>query len=223
MRDEELDERGFNPIRFGIIGALIIAACVASLLLFRSYSESKATQEREQSARELEIQKLQKENAQLKAKGQTLEHDSQSTASALKKALQLRETQLANLKKQKEQEGRSQDAKITEINQQRAKIEAQMKKDGAEQDQMMKKMQDQIAKLQTDLKSAKSDAARFQQSYNALQNKMNQLNEGDQSAADAMVEQLAQARQELKREQAARKRLEDQLEALQGQPAPPQQ
>src|ERR1051325_5809268 len=115
MRDEELDERGFNPIRFGIIGALIIAACVASLLLFRSYSANKATQEREQSARELEVQKPQKEKAQLKAHGETLEHDSQSTTSALKKALQLRETQLANLKKQKEEEGRSQGAKITEM------------------------------------------------------------------------------------------------------------
>ncbi|HJZ10937.1 MAG TPA: hypothetical protein VJ521_02220, partial [Acidobacteriota bacterium] len=67
----------------------------------------------------------------------------------------------------------------------------------------------------------RSESERHAKNYQTLKAKMDNLAAGDQAAADRMVEELAQARQALKREQSARRRLEEELTALrQNQPQP---
>jgi hypothetical protein len=91
----------------------------------------------------------------------------------------------------------------------------------AETNSEKKKGQEQVAKLQNDLKNVRQESDRFSKELKVLRDKLNKINEGDRAAADAMVEQLAEAKQELKSEKAARQRLEQELTELRSQ-SPPQ-
>src|SRR6266487_1301961 len=108
---EDYEDSGFNPFKIGIIGAIAIAVAVACLLGFRTYSETKLGR----AAAEQQLEQLKTENDQLKKKMGTLEEDSQTTASSLKKQLQQRESQLAGVVRQKDYEGRSADAHIAQM------------------------------------------------------------------------------------------------------------
>jgi uncharacterized protein HemX len=90
---EDYEDSGFNPFKIGIIGAIAIAAAVACLLGFRTYSETKMGR----AAAEQQLEQLKSENDQLKKKMDALAEDSQTTATSLKKQLQQRESQLAGV------------------------------------------------------------------------------------------------------------------------------
>src|SRR5215467_12745033 len=105
---EDYEDSGFNPFKVGIIGAIAIAATVASLLGFRTYSETKMGR----AAAEQQLEQLKTENDQLKNKMDALQDSSQTTQASLKKQLQQRESQLAGVVRQKDYEGRSADAHI---------------------------------------------------------------------------------------------------------------
>jgi hypothetical protein len=65
---------------------------------------------------------------------------------------------------------------------------------------------------------ARQESDRNAKEMKVMRDKLNKIDEGDRAAADAMVDQLAQARQELKSERAARQKLEQELTELRGQP-----
>lgn len=216
---EDFEDSGFNPFKIGIIGALVIAAAVASLLGFRAYSETKLGR----AAAEQQLEQLKTENDLVKKKMDALQEDSQAKASSLKKQLQQREFQLAGVVRQKDYEGRAADAHIAQMEKKKTELEGQISQDKKELDQKgreLKQLQDQLNKLQADYLKARGDADRSNKSYLALKQKLDNLQEGDQAAADKMVQELADARQALKREQTERKKLEEELDALR---QPPQQ
>jgi chromosome segregation ATPase len=218
---ENYEDSGFNPFKVGIIGALLIAAAVASLLGFRTYSETKLGR----AAAEQQLDQLKTENAQLEKKIKAQEEDSQAKATSLKKELQQRESKFADIVRQKDYEGRAADAHIAQMDKKKTELEAQLaqsKKDLDQKGKDIKQLQDQLTKLQADLQKARSDADRNAKSYQTLKDKLDNIQEGDKAAADEMVQELADARQALKREQSERKKLEEELQALR-QPADQQQ
>ena len=73
----------------------------------------------------------------------------------------------------------------------------------AETNSEKKKGIEQVTKLQNDLKNVRQESDRYSKEMKVLREKLNKINEGDRAAADAMVEQLAEARQELKSEKAS--------------------
>ena len=214
---QDYEERRVSPIRIGLIGAVTIAAVVAGILWYRQNSENKASI----SSLQLQIEKLQDENAHLKETLAKLEEDSKDTASTLQKKLQQRESQYTSLKRSKESDDRAASTQIAQLKKEKADLEAksaQLKKDS---EQGVKRVQEQLMKIQIDLQKARSESERHAKNYQTLKAKMDNLAAGDQAAADRMVEELAQARQALKREQSARRRLEEELTALrQNQPQP---
>ena len=219
---EEYEREGFSPIRFGIIGALLIAGIVAGTLGYRSFQASKL----QHSATLQELEQSKTEAARLKKELDDLQMESRVTSEKLKKQLQLRESQLSGVKREKDSENRSSSAQLAEARKEGEALQTQVqqaKKEADQKSQDIKKAQEQLAKTQIDLQRARADADRNAKSYAALKAKLDKIAEGDQAAADRMVQQLAEAKQQLKREQSVRKKLEEELEALRQQMQPPSQ
>ena len=57
---EEYEEKSFNPLKFGILAAALVAFVVTSLLYFNSYRETKAVEAEERLLCNEEISKLKK-------------------------------------------------------------------------------------------------------------------------------------------------------------------
>ncbi len=219
---EDYEREGFSPIRFGIIGALIIAGIVAGTLGYRSFQASKL----QHSATLQELEQSKTEAAQLQKELSDLQLESQVTSEKLKKQLQLKESQLSGLKREKDSESRSASSQLADVKKEGEALQTQVQQAKKETDQKnadLKKAQDQIAKTQIDLQRARADADRNAKSYAVLKGKLDKIAEGDQAAADRMVQELAEAKQQLKREQSVRKKLEEELEALRQQMQPPSQ
>jgi len=219
---EDYEREGFSPIRFGIIGALIIAGIVAGTLGYRSFQASKL----QHSATLQELEQSKTEAAQLQKELSDLQLESQVTSEKLKKQLQLKESQLSGLKREKDSESRSASSQLADAKKEGEALQTQVQQTKKETDQKnadLKKAQDQIAKTQIDLQRARADADRNAKSYAVLKGKLDKIAEGDQAAADRMVQELAEAKQQLKREQSVRKKLEEELEALRQQMQPPSQ
>ena len=118
---------------------------------------------------------------------------------------------------------RDADAKLTQLKKDKAAMESQLadlKKDAEDNAKMLR---DQMTKLQADLKTARLEADRNAKNAAVYKAKLDKIAEGDQAAADVMVQQLADLQQKLKKEQATRQKLEDDLDQLRKQstPAPP--
>jgi chromosome segregation ATPase len=226
MRDEyEEPTGGMNPLKIGIVGAVVIAVILAVVLQFRSYTETKAARERDQASFQAELAKIKKQNRDLESQLDELRHKSEDSESRLQKSLKLRESQIVSAGRQRESENRSAEAKIAALNKQKDELEDQignLKKDADARAQDLKKTQDQLAKLQSDLKTTRSDADRYARDAKVLQAKLNNINQGDVAAADLMVQQLAETRQQLKREQAAKQALQEEIESLRQSQAKPQ-
>lgn len=226
MRDEyEEPTGGMNPLKIGIVGAVIIAVIITAVLQFRSYTETKAARERDQASFQAELAKVKKQNHELESQLDQLKHKSEDSESRLQKSLKLRESQIVSAGRQRESENRSAEAKIAALNKQNDNLEDQignLKKDADARAQDLKKTQDQLAKLQSDLKASRSDADRYAKDAKVLQAKLNNINQGDVAAADLMVQQLAETRQQLKREQAAKQALQEEIESLRQSQAKPQ-
>lgn len=222
---EEYEDPGMNPLKIGIIGAVVVAILIAGVLQFRSYSENKAAIQQEQVALQDELTKAKKENKELQKKLEDLRDESKSTQSRLEKMLKLKDTQVVSAAREVDSTSRAAEAKIGQLTKQNDQLEAQvaqMKKDADQRAQDIKKVQDQVAKLQSDLKAARADADRNAKEAKTLQAKLNTINAGDDAAADQMVQQLSEARQKLKQEQVARQKLQQELDSLKQTQANPQ-
>lgn len=226
MRDEyEEPTGGMNPLKIGIVGAVVIAVIIAVVLQYRSYSETKAAREKDQATFQAELSKIKRQNHDLESQLDELKHKSQDSESKLQKNLRLRESQIVSAARQRESENRSAETKIAALNKQNDQLEDQisnLKKDADARAQDLKKTQDQLAKLQADLKASRSDADRYAKDAKVLQAKLNNINQGDVAAADVMVQQLAETKQQLKREQAARQALQEEIDSLKQTQAKPQ-
>jgi chromosome segregation ATPase len=226
---EDYEDSGFNPFKIGIAGAIIVAAAIAVLLGFRSYSATKEGR----AAAEQQIEQLKSQNEALQKQLDQLKEDSTASTEKLKKQFQQRESQLTGIVRQKDYEGRAADAHIAQVEKRKTELEnaiAQAKKEIAAKTAALdaraadiKRAQDQLNKTQADLQKVRMEADRNAKDYSALKQKLDSIEEGDQAAADRMVQELADARRELKREQGERKKLEEQLESLKGESEPPPQ
>jgi chromosome segregation ATPase len=220
---EEYEEKSFNPLKFGVLAAAIVAVIVTFLLYFNSYRENRDQQALEKSALQDEIAKLKKDKTELESKLEALDKESKSNAESLEKQLKSRDSQISNVKREKESDSKAADAKIAQIKKEKEQVAselAQLKKDFDDLSGEKKKALDQVTKLQNDIKMARQEADRNAKEMKVMRDKLNKIDEGDRAAADAMVEQLAEARQELKSERAARQRLEQELTQLRGQQPP---
>jgi chromosome segregation ATPase len=223
MREEQ-EEKTFNPVKFGLIGALLVAAVVAFLLWLQSYNQTIEALKAEQASTVQQLEKAKKENEELQNKLVDLTSSAAATSSQFKKQLMQRETQLSTIKREKEAEARETEAKLSDLAKEKSAAQAEiakLKKDTEEKTQSLKKLQEQIGKGQLDLQKVRIDLERAQKSYDDLQRKIHSIEEGDQSAADEMVQQLAEARRQLRQEKEARRRLEEELDMLKGAPPPP--
>jgi chromosome segregation ATPase len=218
---EEYEERGnFNPVKFGLIGALAVAAAVFAVLQYRSYTENKQVKEQAISDAMVEIDQLKADNGKLKADLATLKKEAEDSEAKFKKSLAQKDSVLSSTKRQMDSESRAADDKLAELKKENSELETQyaaLKKDS---DANAKTLRDQLTKLQSDLKMARSDAERSAKNAGVLKAKLDKISEGDQAAADVMVQQLADLRQKLKQEQATRQKLEEDLDSLKKQ-APP--
>ena len=215
MREDD-EAQGFNPIKFGLIGAAIVAAAVALLLWVHSYSKTAEALQQEISVKEQDLQKAKKENVALQEKFDGLTKESTETSAQLKKQLVQRDSNLVSIKREKDSESRT----VAQLQQDKQAAEtqiAQMKKDAEAKTQEIKRLQEQMVKVQSDLQRARAEAQRNAKTSAELQNKLNRITEGDQAAADAMVQQLAEARKQLKQEREVRRRLEEELDSLRQQ------
>ena len=61
MQDYE-SQGGFNPIKFGVIGAVIVAAIVAGALWVHANTRNKEALQQQISERDQDLEKLKKEN-----------------------------------------------------------------------------------------------------------------------------------------------------------------
>ncbi len=213
---EDYEREGFSPIRFGIIGALVIAGIVAGVLGYRSFQSTK----QQHAATLQELEQSRTEAAQWKKELDDLQLGSRVASEKLKKQLQLKESQLSGLKREKDSESRTASSQLADTKKQGEALQVQLQQAKKETDQKnldLKKAQEQFAKTQIDLQRARADADRNAKSYTVLKAKLDKIAEGDQAAADRMVQELAEAKQQLKREQTVRKKLEEELEALRQQ------
>lgn len=218
---EEYDEKSFNPLKFGVLAAAIVAVIVTFLLYFNSYRETRDQQALEKAAMQEEITKLKKDKSELESKLEALDKESKSTSESLEKQLKSRDTQIVSVKREMESDSKAADVKIAQIKKEKEEVAsnlAQLKKDYDDLNAEKKKTLDQVTKLQNDIKMARQEADRNAKEMKVMRDKLNKIDEGDRAAADAMVEQLATARQELKSERAARQKLEQELTQLRGQP-----
>jgi len=217
---EEYEERGFNPVKFGLIGALIVAAIVFAVLQYRSYAENKEVKEQALTDALEQINKLKADNGKLKDSLGDLKKDSSTSEEKLKKLLAQKESLLTSAKRQMDSEGREADGTIAQLKKEKALLETQVATLKKDSDANAKMLRDQLSKLQSDLKTARLEAERNAKSAGLLKAKLDKISEGDQAAADVMVEQLADLRQKLKQEQATRQKLEDDLDSLKKQVPP---
>lgn len=217
---EEYEEKSFNPLKFGVLAAAIVAVIVTFLLYFNSYRETRDQQALEKSAMQQEIAKLKKEKSELESKLAALDKESKSNADTLEKQLKSRDSQISNVKREAESDSKAADVKIAQLKKEKEEVAsnlAQLKKDYDDLNVEKKKAFDQVTKLQNDIKMARQESDRNAKEMKVMRDKLNKIDEGDRAAADAMVDQLAQARQELKSEKAARQKLEEELTQLRGQ------
>ena len=217
---EEYEERGFNPIKFGLIGALIVAAIVFAVLQYRSYAENKEVKKQALTEALEQINKLKADNGKLKDSLGDLKKDSSTSEEKLKKLLAQKDSLLTSAKRKMDSEGREADGTIAQLKKEKALLETQVAMLKKDSDANAKVLRDQLSKLQSDLKTARLDAERNAKSAGLLKAKLDKISEGDQAAADVMVEQLADLRQKLKQEQATRQKLEDDLDSLKKQVPP---
>ena len=220
---EEYEDTGMNPLKVGIIGAVVVAVLLAGVLQFRSYTERKAAMQQEQVSLQDSLTKAKKENKDLQKKLADLQDESKSMQSRLEKMLKLKDSQIVSAAREKDTSSRNAEAKIGQLTRENDQLEvqvAQMKKDADQRAQEMKKVQDQLAKLQSDLKTARAETDRYAKDVKALQAKLNNISAGDDAAADQMVQQLSEARQKLKQEQVARQKLQQELDSLKQAQAP---
>jgi chromosome segregation ATPase len=220
MRDEYLKERGFNPVKVGLIGALVVAAVVFAALQYNSYVANREAKEQALSAAMEQISKLEADNGKLKDAIADLEKGSKASEEKLKKQLQQKDSLLSNTKQQMNSESRDADSKLAQLKKDKAQLESQLADLKKESDDNAKMLRDQIAKLQSDVKTARLESDRNAKNASVLKAKLDKINEGDQSAADAMVQQLADLQQKLKKEQATRQKLEEDLDQLRKQNTP---
>jgi chromosome segregation ATPase len=217
---EEYEEKRFSPLKVGLAGAVIVAAVIAVLMQFRSYSNEASAGEKSQAIAANQLAQLRTENKELKEKVAELEDVSRVTADSLEKQLKQKESQLSVVKRQQISAERSSTSRISDLKKEKTQLESQfsqIKKDIDLKTQELKKAQDRLAQLETDVKNSRFELERQTRNGKILQDKLNGISEGDQSAADLMVQQLAETRQELKRERALRQRLEEELDRLREQ------
>lgn len=220
---EEQEEKGFNPVKFGLIGALIVAAAVGFLVWIQSHNQTVEALQSQQSATREELEKTKLQRDELQTKLEDLTKTSHATSTQFKKQLLMRESQLSTVKKEKEAQSRAAEAKLLQLAKEKSAAEAEigkMKKEVDAKTVELKRVQEQINKNQANLQKVQADLQRATKSYNELQRKIRNITEGDQAAADAMVQQLAEARRELRQEQQERRRLQEELEML--RTAPPE-
>jgi chromosome segregation ATPase len=219
MRDEYKEEPGgFSPVKFGLIGALIVAAVVGCILWVQSQNRTIEALQNQQAASSDELQKTKKEKDDVQNQLDELKQTAAATSTQYKKQLQQRESQLSTVKREKEQENQAAEEKLEALKKEKSAAEtqiAQMKKDVETKTQALKQLQEQIGKGQADLQKVRAEYDRAQKNYAELQRKIQVIDDGDQAAADMMVQQLAETRRQLKEEQEARKKLEQQLAATQ--------
>jgi chromosome segregation ATPase len=217
MREEYKEEPGFNPVKFGLVGALVVAAAVGFLLWLQSHNRTIEALQSQQAATSEELEKTKKEKEDLQSRFDELSRTLTATSSQYKKQLQQRENQISSVKREKEEESRAASEKLSATVKEKTAAEAQMaqmKKDMDQKTQDLKRLQDQIGKSQLDLQKIRTEFDRATKSYNELQRKIKSIDDGDQAAADVMVQQLAEARRQLKEEQELRHKLEQELDAL---------
>lgn len=217
---EEYEERGFNPVKFGLIGALIVAAIVFAVLQYRSYTENKETKEQALSDAQTQIDRLKADNEKLKVSLANLEKESKTSEEKLRKLLQQKDSLLTSTKRELDSESRDAEAKLIQSKKEKALIETQLATLKKDSDANSKMLRDQIVKLQTDLKNARLESERNARNASTYKAKLDKIAEGDQAAADVMVQQLADLQQKLKKEQATRQKLEDDLDQLRKQASP---
>src|SRR5215475_11980730 len=108
MRDEYKEEPGgFSPVKFGLIGALVVAAVVGCLLWVQSQNRTIEALQNQQATTSDELQKTKKEKDDLQARFDELKQTSTATSTQYKKQLQQRESQLTTVKREKEQENQA--------------------------------------------------------------------------------------------------------------------
>src|SRR5687768_1169389 len=106
MREEQ-EEKGFNPVKFGLVGALIVAAVVGILVWLQSHNQTVEALQSQQTATREELETTKLERDELQAKLDELTKTSHATSTQFKKQLLMRESQLSTVKKQKEAESRA--------------------------------------------------------------------------------------------------------------------
>lgn len=217
---EDYEERRFNPLKIGVIGALIIAAVVGSMIFYQSRSDEKAAVAKQQADLQQQIDKLNTANEDLKNKL----GDAEKHVEDLQNRLSTRESQLASLKNQSSSAISDSAARLKATQEKAGKdqeqLQAQMAQLKKTSDQQIKQLQDQLSKSQSDLQQARLEAQRSLNNAKVLQTKLNAVNQGDDDATNQIVQQLSDARKQLKLEQEQRKKLEAQLQEL--KTAPPQ-
>ena len=217
---EEYEERGFNPVKFGLIGELLAAAMVFAVLQYRSYSENKEVKEQALSDALEQIDKLKTENGKLKDSLEDLRKGSKTSEEKLRKLLQQKDSLLTSTKREVDSDSREADARFTQLKKEKALVESQLAALRKDSDDNAKMLRDQITKLQADLKTARLESDRNAKNASLYKAKLDKIAEGDQAAADVMVQQLADLQQKLRKEQATRQKLEEDLDQLRKQASP---
>src|SRR5262245_51383219 len=110
---EEYEERGnFNPVKFGLIGALIVAAIVFAAMQFRSYTENKEAKETAIADANQQIDKLKADNTKLEKELAALKKEAEESEAKWKKSLAQKDSALTSAKRQMDSEGRAADDKL---------------------------------------------------------------------------------------------------------------
>ena len=196
----EYEEKGFNPIKFGLVGAIIIAGVVALLLWFHSYSETNEALQQELTMLREDLGKAKQENLDLQKKIDTLTEETNTTSAQLKKQIQQRDSQLLTAKRTLDSESKAANTKLAELKKNLSDAETeitQQKKSMDQKTQEVKRLQEQVSKMQADLNRIRAESEKQGRAAADLQKKLKRITEGDQAAADVMVQQLAEARREL--------------------------
>jgi chromosome segregation ATPase len=224
---EDYEEKGFNPLKLGLIGALIVAGIIAVLLQFGATSGDEGTpQQNSDALASQKLQQFQVQNKELKEKVAELEEVNKVSGDAFEKQLKQKDAQLANLKREISSGNRDTDSKLAWLRKERTQLEAQLsqlKQQLESKSGEAKESVDTLAQLQTELRNTRFELERQERNGKVLKDKLDRISDGDASAADVMVQQLADARQELKRERALRQKLEEEVDDLREQLSPPPQ
>lgn len=217
---EEHEDKGFNPLKLGLIGALIVAGIIAVLLQFGASNDEGATEQNKEALVSQQLEQFQVENKELKEKVAELEEVTKVTADNLERRLKQKETQLSNLKREKSSGDKDTDSKLAWLRKEKTQLESQIAKltlDAESKSGEVKESQDKLAQLETELRNTRFELERQQRNSKVLQDKLNSITSGDEAAADVMVQQLAEARQQLKRERVRSQKLEEELDDLREQ------